>query len=109
MVATTDLPLPLLAKLAVVALPAQPTEAASLPTELVAGTAVSCSPTATVLPLVNFDTSNDTTPPSSPNIVPLDDLTLENIPEVCFTIPVDDTVVLNYQLPFSHNRGKPPN
>ncbi|KAB2617844.1 hypothetical protein D8674_013713 [Pyrus ussuriensis x Pyrus communis] len=67
------------------------------------------SPTATVLPLVKFDTSTDTTPPSSPNIVPLDDLTPENIPEACFTIPVDDTVVPNYQLPFRHNRGKLPN
>ncbi|KAB2602711.1 hypothetical protein D8674_003716 [Pyrus ussuriensis x Pyrus communis] len=38
MAATTDLPLPLLTKLVMAALPAQPTEAASLPIELAAGT-----------------------------------------------------------------------
>ncbi|KAB2617154.1 hypothetical protein D8674_013023 [Pyrus ussuriensis x Pyrus communis] len=67
------------------------------------------SPTAILLALANFENSIDTTPSSSPNIVPPDDHTLENIPEVSSTIPVDDTVVSNYQLPFRHNRGKPPN
>ncbi|KAB2600108.1 hypothetical protein D8674_010379 [Pyrus ussuriensis x Pyrus communis] len=48
------------------------------------------SPTATVLPLVDLETSTDTTLLSS-------------------TIPIDVSDVSNYQLPFRHNRGKPPN
>ncbi|KAB2627810.1 hypothetical protein D8674_032605 [Pyrus ussuriensis x Pyrus communis] len=42
--ATTDLPLPLLGKPVMVALPTQPREAALLPTELAVGTTVPCSP-----------------------------------------------------------------
>ncbi|KAM1524301.1 hypothetical protein ACFX10_008912 [Malus domestica] len=61
--ATTDLPLPLLPEPAVAALPAQPTEQASFPTELATGTAVPSSPMAIVLPLRNLETSTDITPP----------------------------------------------
>ena len=56
MTVTTDLPLPLLVEPAVATVPAQPTEASSLPTELTAGTT-------TVLPLVDLETSTNTTRP----------------------------------------------
>ena len=67
MAATTDLPLPLLAKPVaepvVATPPTQPTEATSLPIEPAAGTTVPSSPTTTVFPLVDLETSTDTTPP----------------------------------------------
>ncbi|KAM1405055.1 hypothetical protein ACFX2I_013483 [Malus domestica] len=90
------------------AVPAQPTEAESLPTEPVASTVVPSSPMATVLPLVDLETSTNTTH-SSQNIVPPDDHTPENIPEVRSTILIDVSDVSNYQLPFRHNQRKPPN
>ncbi|KAM1944874.1 hypothetical protein ACFX15_013061 [Malus domestica] len=113
MTATIDHLLPLLAmpiaEPAMAAVPAQPTEAESLPTEPAAGTVVPSSPMATVLPLVDLKTSTNTTPPSSQNIVPPDDHTPENIPEVRSTILIDVSDVSNYQLPFRHNRRQPPN
>ncbi|KAB2632655.1 hypothetical protein D8674_028902 [Pyrus ussuriensis x Pyrus communis] len=77
--------------------------------EPLAGTAVPSSPTPTMFPLVNLETSTNTTPPSPLYIIPQDDHTFENIPEVSSTIPVDVSDVPTYQLPFRHNRGKPPN
>ncbi|KAM1789243.1 hypothetical protein ACFX11_039423 [Malus domestica] len=112
MATTTDLSLPLaelVAESAMAMLPAQPTEAASLPTELVTGMTVPSSPMATVLPLADLETSTNTTPSSSQNIVPPDDHNPENIPELRSTMPINVSDVSNYQLPFRHNRGKPPN
>ncbi|KAM1679254.1 hypothetical protein ACFX1R_041088 [Malus domestica] len=112
MATTTDLSLPLaepVAESAMATLPAQPTEAASLPTELAAGMTVPSSPTATVLSLTDLETSTNTTSSSSQNIVPADDHNPENIPEVRSTMPINVSDVSNYQLPFRHNRGKPPN